>query len=108
MLAGPAAAISMKSRRGLDRFRTSTGTGFAHPITGHCVNERNQWKEDRANGIDMHRRVERHAAQLSRGGIAEPIGRPRMGGLVHRQRHEQHAERNEYLGEINRRQDSPA
>ena len=34
LLAGPAAAMSAKSRRGFFRYRMSTGTGFAQPIKG--------------------------------------------------------------------------
>ncbi len=34
LLAGPARAIRMTSRRGRDRLRTTKGTGLAHPIRG--------------------------------------------------------------------------
>ncbi len=37
MLAGPASAIRMTSRRGRDRLRTENGTGFAQPISGSRV-----------------------------------------------------------------------
>ncbi len=38
LLTGPANATRAKSRRGARKFRISTGTGFAHPISGRPDN----------------------------------------------------------------------
>ena len=100
LLAGPAAAISAKSRFGCLSIRGSTGTGFAQPISGTLVSIGDQRKQQRADRIDMDGRIERQAAKLPRRRIAEPIRRPGMRRLVHRQRRDQHDENDENFGEI--------
>ena len=46
---------------------------------------RDQRKQDRADRIDVHGRIERHAAEQSRRRIAQPVRRPRVRRFVHRE-----------------------
>ena len=48
----------------------------------------------------MHERIQRDAAEEPRRGVTEPIGRPRVRHLVHRQRKQQHDERDEDLRDV--------
>ena len=64
----------------------STGTGFAQPISGSAGRDRNQRKEQRADRVDVHDRVERQPAEQPRRRIAEPVRRPRVRRFVQRQR----------------------
>ena len=61
---------------------------------------RHEWKQDRANRIRMHERIQRHAAQQPRRRIAESISGPRVRHLVDRQREQQHDERYEDLADV--------
>ena len=100
LLAGPAAAISAKSRLGCFRSRVIDRHRLRPANQRHVGQHRDQRKQQRADRIDVHGRVERQPAQLARRRIAEPIRRPRMRRLVHRQRRDQHDELDENLGEI--------
>ena len=80
--------------------RTFTGTGFAQPISGTPLISATSGNSDRADRIGVHERVERDAAEQPRRRIAEPIGRPRVRRLVHRQRKQQNDERDEDLREV--------
>ena len=80
-----------------------TGTGFAQPISGTPLDQRDQRKQHRADRIGVDERVERDAAEQPRRRIAEAIGRPRVRHFVHGQREQQDDERDEDLREV----DSP-
>ena len=70
-----------------------------------AADHREQRKQHRADRIGVHDRVERHAAEQPRRRIAQPIGRPRMRHFVHRQREQQHDERDEDLREVDVQQE---
>ena len=96
LLAGPAAATIMKSRFGCRSRLMFTGTGFAQPRIGRPLNIassgsttvpiRSMW----TIGLNDTRPSSRAV------GIAEPVGRPGVRPLVHRQRREHDREGEEY------------
>ena len=92
LLTGPAAATNMKSRRGWRRLRMLTGTGFAQPISGRPVTIAISGRTMVPVGIDVHERIQRHTPERARRGIAQPVGRPCVGGLVNGERQQEHAE----------------
>ena len=86
LLAGPAAATIMKSRRGCRSRLMLTGTGFAQPMIGRLLIAAISGNRTVPIGVDVHQRVERQPPQQARRRIAEPVGRPRVRRLVNRQR----------------------
>ena len=92
LLTGPAAAMMAKSRCGWRRLRVSTGTGFAQPMSGRWLTDRQERQEDRADQIDVDQRIERHAAQTARRRIAEPVGGQGVRRFVNGERDQQHTE----------------
>ena len=69
-------------------------------MSGSAADDREQRKQDRADRIGVHDRVERHAPEQPRRRIAQPIGRPRVRHFVHRQGKQQDDERDEDLREV--------
>ena len=65
-------------------------------IRGH----RDQWKQNRADRIDVHSRIERKSPECSGRRVAQPVGRPGVCGFVHREGDEQDYESEKELGEI--------
>ena len=52
-----------------------------------------QREQHRADPVDVRQRIQREPPEHARGRIAEPVGRPRVRGLVKRQRQDQDDER---------------
>ena len=78
--------------------------GFRPADHRDAANDGEQRKHDRANGINVHERVERHAAEPARGVIAKPAGGPRMRRLVNRQGKDEDEKFNEDRRNIDRGQ----
>ena len=77
-----------------------TGTGFAQPISGKPPNIATSGNSTVPIEIDVHDRIQRHAAEQPRRRIAEPVRRPGVRRFVDRQREQEHDERDEDLREV--------
>ena len=77
-----------------------TGTGFAHPISGTPLTSATSGNTTVPIEIGVDQRIQRHAAEQTRGRIAQPVGRPRMRHLVNGQREQQNHERDETCAKL--------
>ncbi|MCA1587098.1 MAG: hypothetical protein LC791_20815 [Acidobacteria bacterium] len=71
------------------------GHRFRPADEGEAGHHRNQRKEHGADRIHVHGRVQRQPSQQTSRRIAEAVGGPGVRGLMHRQRDQEHEERDE-------------
>src|SRR5206468_10441818 len=71
-----------------------------------AADHRDERKQNRADRIGVHERIERHTAEQARRRIAEAIRRPRVRHFMYRQREQQNDERDEDLRDVDARQAS--
>ena len=69
----------------LTQLRGVDGHRFRPPDEWQTADHRDERKHHRANGIDMHGRVQGQASEHACGGVTQAIGRPRMRRFVHGQ-----------------------